>query len=225
MSNYRIKDIPIMERPRERFVEVGVENLTNSELIAIILKNGLKNRNVNDIAIDILNKYSLNELKDISINNLESINGIGKVKAIELISAIELGKRIFLQKNSYNKLSSPKEIWEDARYLFHSKKQEMFYCYYFNTKNDVLKKKCIFIGTNNRSTTHTREIFMEAYKVGASSIVCLHNHPSGDVTPSKEDINFTNHLIETGKIQGIPIIDHIIVGNDKYYSFYEDNNL
>ena len=81
------------------------------------------------------------------------------------------------------------------------------------------------MGTNNRSVTHTREVFKEAYKVSAATIVCLHNHPSGDVTPSKDDINFTNHLIETGKIQGIPIIDHIIVGNNKYYSFYEDKNI
>lgn len=225
MSNYKIKDLPIYERPRERVRNVGIENISDVELLAIILKNGVKNRNVKDLAIDILNNYTLSELKDISINELMKINGIGYVKAIEIVSAIELGKRIIFQVDSKNKLSCPKEIWEDARYFFYGKKQELFYCYYFNCRNEVLSKKCIFKGTNNRSVTHTREVFMEAYRVSASSIVCLHNHPSGDVTPSSEDINFTNHLIETGKIQGIPIIDHIIVGNDKYYSFFEDRNI
>lgn len=225
MSNYKIKDLPIYERPRERVKSVGVENISDVELLSIILRTGEKNRNVKDLAIDILNDYSLKDLKDVSINDLMKIRGIGYVKAVEIISSIELGKRILFQIDNKDKLSSPKEIWEDAKYLFYGKKQELFYCYYFDCKNYVLKKKCIFIGTNNRSVTHTREVFMEAYKVGASSIVCLHNHPTGDVTPSREDINFTNHLIETGKIQGIPIIDHIIVGNDKYYSFFEDKNI
>ena len=224
MNYYRIKDIPISERPRERLKEVGVENLTNKELIAIILKNGLKNKNVNDISIDLLNRYSLNELKDISINDLEKIPGIGEVKAIELLSAIELGKRIFLS-SSYKgkKLDTPNKIWQDSRYLFNGKKQEYFYCYYFNNKQELISKKLLFLGTINKSVTHTREIFKEAYRVSATSIVCLHNHPSNDITPSKKDIEVTNDLVNTGLIQGIPIIDHIIIGDSNFYSFYEHN--
>lgn len=224
MSNYRIKEIPINERPRERLKNVGSDNLTNKELLAIILKTGLKNKNVEELAIEILKKYSINDLKEISINDLTKINGIGETKAIELIASIELGKRIFLSsEKELVKLDNPKAIWNDVRYLLYGKKQEYFYCYYFNNKQQLIKRKMIFLGTINNSITHTREIFKEAYKLSASTIICLHNHPSNDVTPSKADISFTNKLVETGKIQGIPIIDHIIVSDSNFYSFYEHN--
>ncbi len=223
--NYRIRDLPINERPRERLKEVGVTNLSDKELLAIILKNGTKNKNVTDLALDILDKYNLNDFKNISINDLTSIKGIGIVKATELISSIELGKRIFLREEyKLEKLDNPRIIWESSKYLFDGLKQEYFYCYYFNNKQELITKKLLFMGTINQSITHTREIFREAYKVSASSIVCLHNHPSNDVTPSKEDIMFTERLIRTGNIQGIPVVDHIIVGNDSYYSFYENKN-
>ena len=224
MNYYKIKDIPSEERPRERLKKVGVNNLTNKELIAIILKTGLKNKNVNDLSLEILNTYSMNDLKDISISDLTKIKGIGETKAIELISAIELGKRIFLSKeNIKEKLKKKKKIWEDARYYMSGKKQEYFYCYYFNNKQELLERKLLFLGTINNSVTHTREIFKEAYKLSASTIVCLHNHPSNDVTPSKADKVFTKALIETGNIQGIPVVDHIIVGDSNFYSFYEHN--
>lgn len=224
MSKYRIKDIPINERPRERLKKVGSNNLSDKELVSIILKTGLKNKNVEELAIELLNNYSLNDMKDISINNLTKINGVGEAKAIELIAAIELGKRVFLSDSKeLKKLDSPELIWKDSRYLFNGKKQEYFFCYYFDNKQKILKRKLIFLGTINNSITHTREIFKEAYKLSASTIVCLHNHPSNDVTPSKADIEFTRRLINTGNIQGIPVIDHIIVGDSNFYSFYEHN--
>lgn len=226
MSNYRIKDIPINERPRERLNSVGKENLTDKELISIILKNGFKDKNVEDIAIELLNIYSLNELKDIEIEDLIKIKGIGIAKATELVASIELGKRIYLKEELKGKLlSSPKEIWKDAKYILNGKKQEHFYCYYFNNKQQLIKRKLVYIGTINSSITHTREIFKEAYKLSASSIVCIHNHPSDDTTPSKADLEFTKRLIQTGNIQGIPVLDHIIVGDTNYYSFYEHNNI
>ncbi len=225
MSNYKIKEIPINERPRERLKEVGVENITNIELLSIILKTGLKNKNVNELSIELLKNYSLKDLKDISINQLTKIKGIGEVKAIELISSIELGKRIILEREEKIKLDNPNSIWKDAKYLMTGKKQEYFYCYYFNNKQELLERKLIYIGTVNKSTTHTREIFKEAYKVSATSIICIHNHPSNDISPSKADIDFTNTLIKTGNIQGIPVVDHIIIGDNNYYSFYEHNNL
>lgn len=221
MSNYKIKDIPISERPREKLKDLGPEKLTDIELLSIILRTGLKNKNVKDLAIEILKKYSIKDLKDISLEELKSNKGIGEVKAIELLAAIELGKRIVLKREDSKKLDSPALIWQDAKYLFFEKKQEYFYCYYFDNKNNLITKKLIYIGTINSSVTHTREIFKEAYRVSASSIVCLHNHPSGDTTPSKADIDFTNHLVKTGKIQGIPILDHLIIGEDSFYSFYE----
>ena len=166
--------------------------------------------------------YEMSDLKDISINALKKIKGIGEVKAIELISAIELGKRILLREPKVlEKLDNPKEIWESSRYLLSDKKQEYFYCLYFDNKQRLIERKLLFMGTINRSVTHMREIFKEAYQVSASSIVCLHNHPSNDITPSLEDIKFTRNLFKTGELQGIPVVDHIIIGNDNYYSFYE----
>ena len=223
MSNYKIKDIPLSERPRERLKEVGVENLTNKELISILLKTGLKNKNVNDLSIELLKKYSLTELKEISLEELMQIKGIGEVKAIEFLAAIELGKRITLKQEEKVRLDSPSKIWKDARYLLFGKKQEYFYCYYFNTKQELIERKLIYIGTINSSTTHTREVFKEAYKLSAATIICLHNHPTNDTTPSKADIAFTKALMKTGEIQGIPVVDHMIIGDNGYYSFYEEN--
>ena len=223
---YRIKEIPKEERPRERLKEVGVEQLTNVEILSIILKTGTKNKNGKDLAIDILNHYDLNKLKDISINDLMKIKGIGEVKAIELLASIELGKRILLKDvKKLEILDNPKIIWESSRYLLNDKKQEYFYCLYFDNKQRLIERKLLFMGTINRSITHMREIFKEAYKLSASSIVCIHNHPSNDVTPSKEDIKFTKNLFKTGELQGIPVADHIIIGDDSYYSFYEHINI
>ena len=223
---YRIKEIPKEERPRERLKEVGVEQLTNVEILSIILKTGTKNKNVKDLAIDILNHYNLHKLKDISINDLMKIKGIGEVKAIELLASIELGKRILLKDvKKLEILDNPKIIWESSRYLLNDKKQEYFYCLYFDNKQRLIERKLLFMGTINRSITHMREIFKEAYKLSASSIVCIHNHPSNDVTPSKEDIKFTKNLFKTGELQGIPVADHIIIGDDSYYSFYEHINI
>ena len=222
----RIKDKPINERPREKLLELGKENLTNSELLSIILKTGLKGENVESIALKLLNKFKIEELKNIELEELTSIKGIGKIKAMELLSCIELGKRIYLKENiKLNKLSTPKDIYEYMKYIFIDKNQEIFYCLYFNNKQELINKKLLFIGTINQSLTHPREIFKEAYKLSASTIICIHNHPSNDTNPSKADIVFTKNLVEIGKIQGIPIIDHIIIGKDNYYSFLENNNL
>lgn len=223
---YTIKDMPYSERPRERLKSVGVENLTDRELLAIILKTGTKNFNVGDVALEILKKYSIYELNDLTINELIKIRGIGEVKAIELLSAIELGKRIYVRSSkSLKRLTNAKDIWKDMRYLFINKKQEMFYCLYFNNKQELIERKLLFMGTINKSITHPREVFREAYRVSASSIVCLHNHPSGDVCPSREDIMFTEALVRIGNLQGIPVVDHIIVSDDTFYSFYEHKNI
>lgn len=223
--NYTIKEIPEKERPRERMKRVGVENLTDIEILSIILKTGTKEKNVKDLSLELLKNYSLIDLKEANISSLRKIKGIGEVKAIELLASIELGKRIYLRDSKpLEKLCNAKSIWESSKYLFNGLKQEHFYCFYFNNKQELLKKKCIFIGTINSATTHTREVFKEAYLLSASSIVCLHNHPSNDTTPSEADIIFTERLMRTGEIQGIPVVDHIIVGENNYYSFYEQHN-
>lgn len=226
MSKYMIKDIPIEERPRERMKSSGKSSLSNKELLAIILKTGTKEKSVNELAIDILNKYTLEDLEEISLNQLLEIKGIGEVKAIELLASIELGRRIFLNKDiKYKRLDTPEKIFNHTKYLFYNKKQELFYTLYFNNKQELIGEKLLFVGTINRSVTHPREIFKEAYRLSASSIVCMHNHPSNDVTPSNEDIIFTEKLVSLGTIQGIPIVDHIVVGNNSFYSFYEHGQI
>ena len=221
-----IKEIIEDERPRERLLNKGKEYLSINELLSIILSTGTKNKNVKDLSLEILNNYTLDELKEIEVNNLIKINGIGKVKAITLIASIELGKRIYMKEPTINKkLSTPKEIYNETKYLFNNLKQEHFYCLYFNTKQELIGKKLLFIGTINKSTIHPREVFKEAYKLSAYSIVCLHNHPSNDTNPSKADDYLTKDLIQIGKIQGIPLLDHIIVGDDNYYSYYDNKRI
>ena len=223
-----LKNIPNEDRPRERLIKYGVENLSNEELIAIILKTGSKKNSVKELANNILCKVKdIRELKNMRINNLIDIEGIGKVKAIELLSAIELGRRVY-ESNDYKEMISlvePKYIVNYFNYLFKDEKQECFYVIYLDSKNKYIDKKMICKGILNKSLVHPREIFKEAYLLSACSFICIHNHPSGDATPSKEDMEITRHLKEIGNLHGINLIDHIIIGNNNYYSFYEDNNL
>lgn len=225
---YKMKEMPKEERPRERMLAYGGESLSDSELLAIILKTGTKDSSVKDIAIEILNSiHEVQDLKDITIQNLINIKGIGQIKAIELLASIELGKRIFLaaKKEEKVKLNNPSSIYKSSKYLFYDKKQEYFYCLYFDNKQRLIERKLLFMGTINQSIVHPREVFKEAYLLSASSIVCMHNHPSGDVTPSREDIELTKSLVKIGQIANIPVVDHIVVSNEKYYSFYENDIL
>ena len=220
--NYKIKELPITERPRERLKLVGRENLSDKELLAIIIKTGTKERNVTDLALEILTKHPIESLKNISLNKLMQIKGIGEVKAIEILACIELGKRIYIKQNKeLNRLQNAKEIYLATRHLFINKEQEYLYALYFNTKRKLLETKLLFIGTVNESIVHPREVFKEAYNLSATYIVCIHNHPSNDTSPSKADIEFTNQLYQTGIIHGIKVVDHIISGEDNFYSFYE----
>ena len=223
----KIKDIPVIERPRERLLKYGKEFLSNEELLSIILKTGTKNISVKELSQILLKEIeNINNLKNITINKLINIKGIGKVKAIELLAVIELGKRIY-EKTSYEELlncTSVNNIVNYFNYLFQDKKQEEFYVLYLNNKKQLIDKKRLFIGSINISIVHPREVFKEAYLLSASYIICIHNHPSNDVTPSKADIDITRKIKEIGIIHSIPLIDHIIIGNNNYYSFF-DNDL
>lgn len=227
MHNILVKDIPILDRPRERLLKYGVINLSNEELLSIVLKNGTKNESVMSLSYNILKSINnISDLKDITINKLTKINGIGEVKAITLIAAIELGRRVY-QENNFIKilLNDSKLVYNYLKDELINKKQEYFICLYLDNKKYLIEKKILFIGTIDYSTVHPREIFKYAYINSASSIILVHNHPSGDVLPSKNDINLTKTLIEIGKLNNIPIIDHIIIGNNNYYSFYLEDML
>ncbi len=224
MNNTLIKNIPKNSRPRERLIKYGVESLSDDELIAIILKTGTKDISVKDLAINLLNRFNnISELKDVELNTIKNIKGIGLVKAIELKAAIELGRRVYLDKDiNLIKIKNSNDVYEYFNNLLKDKKQEYFYVLYLDNKKKIITNKLLYIGTINGSVTHPREIFKMAYLTSASFLICVHNHPSGDPTPSIEDINFTNKLIEIGKLNNIPLLDHIIIGNNKYYSFFEE---
>lgn len=225
MSN-SINNIPTYERPRERFIKYGVENLQTSELISIILNTGSKDMSVIEVANSILNGVSnISDLKYLTLNKLKEINGVGEVKAIKLLSAIELGKRVYYDKDIIKiKLNTAQKVFDYMKDKFNDNKQEYFYALYLDNKKNLIDKKLLFVGTLNQSIVHPREVFKYAYLLSASSIICVHNHPSGDSEPSKEDIILTKSLSEIGILQGIKVVDHIIIGKD-YYSFFENGNI
>ena len=219
-----IRDIPINERPRERVLNHGVETLSNSELLSIILRCGTKEKSVKDLSLEIISIVGdISNFKDLTLNKLLSIKGIGYVKAIELISVIEFCKRMYSNsEKNLIKISSSNDVFKSYKYLFLDKKQELFYCLYLNNKNYVIERKLLFMGTINKSVVHPREIFKNAYLSSASGIICIHNHPSGDVKPSLEDKKLTKALVDIGTMQNIPILDHIIIGDNTYFSFMEN---
>ncbi|MCU9592871.1 DNA repair protein RadC [Caldibacillus thermolactis] len=222
-----LKDFPKDERPRERFIKLGPQNLSNQELIAIILRTGTKAESVIQLAQRLIKEFEgLRMLKDATLEELTKIKGIGKAKAIQLLAAVELGRRInSLTNEERYAIRSPEDganyVMDEMRFL----NQEHFVCLYLNTKNQVIHKQTIFIGSLNASIVHPREVFREAFRRSAASIICLHNHPSGDPTPSREDIEVTRRLKECGRMIGIEILDHIIIGDKKYVSLKEKGYL
>jgi DNA repair protein RadC len=222
-STLMIRDFPADERPRERLLTEGPESLSNHELMAILLRTGTKDESVLQLSNRLLNQFEgIRRLKDATVEEITSIKGIGPAKAVQIMAALELGRRISrIQYEDRYVIRSPEDganyVMEDMRFL----SQEHFVCLYLNTKNQVLHKQTIFIGSLNASIVHPREVYKEAFKRSAASIVAIHNHPSGDPTPSREDIEVTKRLVECGKIIGIELLDHLIIGEHKYVSLKE----
>lgn len=222
-----IRDYPKEERPRERFLQDGPQSLSNQELLALLLRTGSREESVLQLSGRLINSFKgLRLLKEASVEELTVINGIGEAKAIQILASVELGRRINnLNDQDRYVIRSPEDganyCMEEMRFL----SQEHFVCLYLNTKNQVLQKTTVFIGSLNASIVHPREVFKEAFKRSAASIICLHNHPSGDPSPSREDIEVTKRLVECGKIIGIEVLDHIIIGEHKYVSLKEKGYL
>ncbi|GFR34896.1 RadC family protein [Thermobrachium celere] len=227
MNEYciRIKDIPIEERPRERLIKYGESALSNAELLAIILRTGTKSESALDLAKKILSKYGgITFLANSSVFELSKIRGIGFAKACQIKACIELGKRLNSFKGQEKvKITCPEDVallvMDEMRFLT----KEHFRVIFLNTKNYVIQVKDISIGSLNSSIVHPREVFLEAIKQSSASIILCHNHPSGDPNPSSEDINITKRLIDAGKILGIEVLDHLIIGDGKYISLKEKN--
>ncbi|MEH7093881.1 DNA repair protein RadC [Neobacillus vireti] len=222
-----IRDFPQDERPRERFINHGPQSLSNHELIAILLRTGTKDESVLQLSNRLLTHFEgLRMLKGATLEEMTEIKGIGAAKAIQILAAVEIGRRIAnLNYTDRYVIRSPEDgakyVMNDMRFLT----QEHFVCLFLNTKNQVIHKQTVFIGSLNASIVHPREVFREALKRSAASIIALHNHPSGDPTPSKEDIDVTKRLVECGKIIGIDLLDHLIIGENKFVSLKEKGYL
>ena len=218
----KIKDLAKSERPREKLIQKGPQNLKDEELLAILLGTGREGKNVIGVAKQILKKYSKKRLLKLTYNELSGIKGIGSAKACVILSAQELVKRALkINDQGLPTVNSVKDVLLQVSYL-REKSREHLMAIYLNARNELLFRKHIFTGTLNASLIHPREIFSEALKQNSASVILVHNHPSGDSEPSQDDLEITKRLIEAGKIMGIDVLDHIIITKSKTFSFKEN---
>ena len=206
----------------------GVSYLSNEELLAILLRSGTKRYPVKQLAQLLLEEVGdIDHWKRIPYEQLKAIEGVGQAHACSILAAIEFGRRIYAPVSTLQqiKITGTKTVYEYYKYRLEDAKQECFYCVYLDQQKKVIRDKRLFIGTVNRSLVHPREIFKEAYLLSASFLICIHNHPSGNVDPSMEDIRLTERLSEIGFILGIVVLDHMIIGKYGYYSFYENGRI
>ena len=217
----KIKELPKVERPREKLISKGPQNLKDEELLAILLRTGREGKNVLELAKQILGKYSKKRLLKLTYEDLIKIKGIDSAKACTIVAAAELVKRALkIQDELLPIVSSVKDVTLQVSYL-REKTREHLMAIYLNARNELLFRKHVFVGTLNANLVHPREIFSEALKQNAASVILVHNHPSGDAEPSEDDLTITKRILEAGKIMGIDVLDHIIITKTKIFSFKE----
>lgn len=219
MKKFTIHDLPKIDRPREKLAKYGPEFLKDAELLAILLSTGTEGKSALKIAEEILSKFSKKKLLGLSFDQLKQIKGIGLAKASQILAAFELSKRILKVDDSNTRptIQTPKDVIAQVSYLKNLKK-ENFVVLYLNSRNELLVKETISIGTLNANLVHPREVFEPAITGFASTVVFIHNHPSGDPELSEDDLKITKQLVGAGKILGIEVLDHIIIGQEKYIS-------
>lgn len=219
-----IDTVPKERRPRERMAAFGADMLSDTELIAILLNTGSKNKNVMELAGDLLNYAgSLRSLRTFSLSEISALAGIGEGKGARILAALELGRRAALEEKRYMpQITSSKDVLDLVADEMRSLEQETVKALLLNTKHMLVQSVVISIGGLNYSPIHPREVFKQALKFSSAGIILVHNHPSGDYTPSEQDIKLTRRLQEAGEIMGIPLLDHIIIAEAGYYSFSEE---
>ncbi|MBC2920667.1 RadC family protein [Staphylococcus saprophyticus] len=220
----KINDLANHQKPRERMLNYGASHLSHAELLAILINTGRKGYSSLDIANELLKSIvNLKELKHLSINDLNKIKGVGLYKALTLKAAFELGERMHSGSvDDKIQINNPKDAADFMMGKMEHLTQEKFIALFLNSKNIIIKQKTIFMGTLNSAIVHPREIYSEAVKCASNTIIVLHNHPSGDTTPSLEDIKTTDRLRECGDILGIQLLDHVIIGDHTYLSMVEE---
>ena len=218
----KILDLPLEDRPRERLIKHGAESLSNAELLAIILRTGTKNENAVNLANRLLKDYNLKQLTQVALPQLRAISGIKEAKACQLLACFELAKRL----EAFVEIPKPKiETSKDVYRLLSPKmrnlKKECFIALYLNTKNCLLREEIVSTGSLNANIIHPREVFKSAILESAAALIIAHNHPSGDPTPSKDDLELTERLIKVGRLVGIELLDHLIIGDGRFVSLKE----
>lgn len=221
----RIKDISLENRPRERMEKQGVSVLSDSELLAVILQKGTKEENVIDMSNRLISKYGVSKLSSCSLKELQEIKGIGKAKASQIIALFEFNKRHSFSKQNGKPIKSAKDVFNYCSPKLSNMDKECFMVLHLDSKNKIIKDEIISIGTLNSSIIHPREVFKSAIKESANSVILVHNHPSGDVEPSKEDKVVTDKLFSAGELLSIKVLDHVIIGREQFYSFKEESAL
>lgn len=219
MKKTKIKNLPLIDRPREKLIKYGPGRLSNEELLAIIISSGKKGESALELSKKIIKKIGFSSLPNVDFSQLFQISGIGIAKACQILSVVELGKRLFQGKKARLYLK-PKDVFEELKDI-RGLKKEYFVVFYLNVANQEIAREIISIGSLNTSIVHPREVFEPAVRNLAGQIIIAHNHPSGDPKPSLEDIKITERLIAVGKILGIEIIDHVIVTVNSFFSFKE----
>jgi DNA repair protein RadC len=220
----KVKDLPLDDRPREKMILRGVQSLSDSELLAILLRTGTKGESVIQVAINLLNKFgNIALLANQNINSISKIKGIGKNKAATLMAAFEISRRIESANKwfSKTKIISPKDVADIFIPILRDEIKENFIVVCLNSSNRIIKYEVISVGILNSSLIHAREVFKTAFEHNSANIILIHNHPSGNVEPSNEDKSITNKLVEAGKIIDVNVFDHIIIAGNDYFSFVE----
>lgn len=218
----RIKDISKENRPLERLEKQGPAVLSDAELLAVILKTGTREENVIDMSNRLISKFGLDKLASCSLKELQNIKGIGKVKASQIVALFEFNKRQLNSKVKGNPIKNAKDVFDYCSPLMSSLDREQFVVLHLNTKGQIIRYDKISVGTLNTSIVHPREVFKSAIKDNSNSIILVHNHPSGDPTPSEEDLEITKRLIDAGNLLGIKVLDHIIIGKERWWSWMEN---
>lgn len=223
ISMVKIKDMPQVERPREKLLKKGADALSKSDLLAIVLGSGIKGKNVQALASQIIKKFGYKFL-DITVDDLLAVNGIGQAKALQIISAISLVKRFYREKNNNEIIIKSSDDILSLSYELRNKKKEYLVCYYLNARNILIKKEIISVGLVDKSLFHPREIFHPAIELNASNIILVHNHPTGNSQPSQNDRDIVNKITQAGNLIGISIIDFLIISKEDNYSFFNELN-
>jgi DNA repair protein RadC len=224
-----VRDLPKEVRPREKLLQYGASALSDIELLAILLRTGTTSKSVLHLAEDVLAQYKdkgLAAIMHISPQEIASIHGIGLAKAATVVAAVELGRRLSERAaRTLEKVEGPEDV---ARYVIPSlrfEQKEHFLAMFLDIRNRILALSTISVGSLTSSIAHPREVFREAIRYSAASVILVHNHPSGDPAPSREDIQLTKQMMKAGEIMGIPVLDHVVVAGDNFVSLKEANCL